>query len=116
MKVIYAYKEGMKPYYVSNTNGTHRVLLVIDNDRDYIIYYCNDFHRKSHIGKIINKYAADMYNLSNFVTIQSDEEFNFYDKYITENYNYNAIHVNEKIDGADQGGPVLWLPEAQRKK
>ena len=114
MRVIYSYKEGMKPVYVSNTNGTRRVLLVIEDGSDYFVYYCDDHSRQSFINRIVNKFLIEIYDMTNFERIQSDEQFAYYDSWIANNYNYNAVHVDEKVDGADQGGPILWLPQEDK--
>ena len=45
--------------------------------------------------------------MNNLVRIESDEQFNTYIKWIENNYNYNGIHINEKITGHDLGGAVL---------
>lgn len=69
------------------------------DNSDYFIYFCDDYTAKAYINKIININAIQPYDLLNFQKIENDLQFNAYDKWIKNNFNYDHIHANEKIDG-----------------
>lgn len=107
MKVIYSYKEGTQPLYVNGSNGVQRVLVTFKDNNNIYVYFCDDYLRHTYLNKVINPGASDIYSNSNFIRIESDEEFYHYLSLIEKNYNYNGKYVEEKIDGHDQGGHVL---------
>lgn len=105
MKIIYSYKEGTQPLYVSDSNGVQRILLTFKDNNNVYVYFCDDYLRHTYLNKVTNPSLA--YSNSNFSRIDSDEEFYHYLSIIEKNYNYNGKHLEEKIDGHDQGGAVL---------
>lgn len=103
MRVLYSYVEGSKPIYVDESNGAQRVILVLKSDLDTYVYYVDDYYRKSYINKILSTSLMG-FTLKNFIKIESDEEFNFVNDWIHNNYNYDGSHIKEKVDGEDLGG------------
>lgn len=107
MKIIYSYKEGTQPLYISDGNGVQRVLLSFKDNNNIYVYFCDDYLRHTYLNKVINMNVSNIYANSNFSRIEQDEEFYYYISLIEKNYNYNGKHIEEKIDGHDQGGAVL---------
>lgn len=107
MKIIYSYKEGTQPLYVSDSNGVQRILLTFKDNSNVYVYFCDDYLRHTYLNKVVNTTLADPYSNSNFIRIESDEEFYYYLSLIEKNYNYNGKHLQEKLDGSDQGGAIL---------
>ena len=106
MKIVYTYTEGTEPIYVDGSNGVQRVLIVFkDNDQTFV-YYCDDYLRQMFLNEIISTSLLG-FSVSNFKRIEDDDQFNRYLEYISNNYNYSGEHINEKIDGHDQGGAVV---------
>lgn len=107
MKIIYSYKVGTAPLYISDGVGVQRVLLSFTDNNNIFVYFCDDYLRHTYLNKVISTKSSNLYSLSNLVRIETDEEFYYYLNLIEKNYNYNGKHVEEKIDGHDQGGSVL---------
>lgn len=107
MNILYSYKEGTTPVYISDGGGVQRVLLTFKDNNNIYVYFCDDYLRHTYLNKIINPLSANFYSNANLARIDSDEEFYHYQDWISRNYNYNGTHVEEKIDGHDQGGAVL---------
>lgn len=106
MKVIYTYKEKTEPIYIEGSNGVQRVLIVFKDDGRTFVYYCDDYIRQTFLNEIISTSLLG-FTINNFKRIESDEQFNRYIQYISDNYNYSGEHIEEKIDGHDQGGAVV---------
>lgn len=107
MKVIYTYKEGTTPVFVTGGAGVQRVLVTFKDNGNFYVYFCDDYLRNTYLNRIISITVDDIYSNSNFERIQSDEEFYYYVSQIEKLYNYNSIHKGEEISGHDQGGAVL---------
>lgn len=108
MKPIYSYTKGKTPIYLDKINGVQRILLIFQDSGRLYVYYCDDYLRHTYLNRI-NKSSlnSEPITIKDLVRIDSDEEFYFYTKWIENNYNYNGVHVEEKIDGHDLGGAVL---------
>ena len=107
MKILYSYAEGKSPVYIEGSNGLQRLLLSFTEGNDTFVYFCDDYLRHTYLNKVINTSLSNIYATVNFKKIESDTEFYFYLNYITNNYNYDGSHIEEKISGHDQGGAVL---------
>ena len=110
MKVLYSYTNNAKIISIKESNGVQRVLLVFKDNNDSFVYFCDDYLRTTYLNKIINPTLAEPFCISNFKRIDTDEEFFHYTKLIENSYNYNGVHLEEKITGHDQGGAVLIDP------
>lgn len=109
MKVIYAYKEGMEPIYIKNSKGTQRILIVFQDQAHCFVHFADDYLRHTYLNRLINPMAADRFVNENLARIETDAEFYHYLGWINDNYNYSGLHMEEKLDGADVGGPILDL-------
>lgn len=110
MKILYTYSKNSTPIYINGGAGTIRLLILFEDNSEQFVYYCDDYNSKSYINKIINPNSSDKFNLNNFKKIDDDSQFYTYDNMITNLYNYNGYHKEEKIDGHDLGPSSLWLP------
>lgn len=108
MKVLYTYKTKTNPVYIEGSNNSQRVLIVFQDGSDLFVYYADDYLRHTYLNKIIkSNLLSEVLHMDNLVRIESDEQFNSYIEWIENNYNYNGIHIDEKITGHDLGGAVL---------
>lgn len=108
MKVLYTYKTKTPPIYIEGSNNTQRVLILFQDGSNLFVYYADDYLRHTYLNRVSkNSLLSEVLHMNNLVRIESDEQFNTYIKWIENNYNYNGIHINEKITGHDLGGAVL---------
>lgn len=114
MKILYTYSKNSTPIYINGGAGVIRLLILFEDDSNQFVYYCDDYNSKSYINQIMNPLAVDKFNLTNFKKIENDNQFYTYDKMITDLYNYNGYHKDEKIDGHDIGPSGLWLPSLDK--
>lgn len=108
MKVIYTYTDGAHPAFIEGSNNTLRILIVFYDNLNLYVYYCDDDSMSVYLNAVVKTSLVDQaLNMSMLVKIESDEEFNHYIKWIENNYNYNGLHIKEKITGSDRGGSGL---------
>lgn len=100
MKAIYAYKEGYPIQYIPTGGGHQRILIWFEDGMDWYVFFCDDLLSKVYIHRVIDKMKApsEIFSMFNLETID-EESFIQYEKWITANYNYQGLHVGEKIDG-----------------
>lgn len=101
MKVLYAASPNTQQIDISTGDGYQKVLLWFEDQGDWFVYFCDTLKSQAYIHKIINKLEITsdrLFSGFNFTTL-TDEEFDFYEKWINDNYNYQGLHVDEKIDG-----------------
>lgn len=108
MKVIYTYKSKTNPIYIEGSNNTQRVLIVFQDGMDLFVYYSDDYLRHVYLNKVIKSHTlSEVLHMDHLVRIESDDQFNSYINWIKNNYNYDGVHIDEKINGHDLGGSVL---------
>lgn len=108
MKVIYTYKDGSTPTFIEGSHNTLRILIVFYDNNKLYVYYCDDSASSIYLNVVTKTTVIDQFlDMSMLTRIESDEEFNYYIKWIEDNYNYNGAHLNEKILGDDLGSSGL---------
>ena len=105
MKILYSYTEGIDPIYLDKINGVQRVLLMFQDSGKTYVYFCDDYLRHTYLNIVLD-FTTPLCT-KKLGRVEDDKEFYYYLKYIESNYNYNGVHVEEKITGHDQGGHVL---------
>lgn len=100
MKTVYSYVAGNPVQYIPTGVGHQRILLWFEDGTDWYVFFCDDTIAKVYIHRVVNKMlpAHEVFSMYNLETID-EESFNTYEAWITANYNYQGLHVGEKIDG-----------------
>lgn len=108
MKAIYTYTNNKEPIYIADSNGTQRVLVVFQEAGRLYVYFCDDYLRHTYLNRLIKtSLNSEPICNANLIRIEDDVEFYACLNWVESNYNYNGMHVEEKISGHDQGGAVL---------
>lgn len=108
MKVLYTYTNGKDPLVIKNSNGVQRILIIFQDSQKTFVYFCDDYLRHTYLNCLKKKFSpTEPITLDDLGRIESDQEFYFYTAWVEQNYNYNGVHVEDKITGHDQGGAVL---------
>jgi len=108
MKVLYSAIATKKAIPITGGDGLQFLILWLERDNNWYVYYSDEYESKVYLNKIINKGAsggaAGLFNGDNFKRIDDDEEYESIMKWIDNNYNYSGIHIDEKrnqIQGID---------------
>jgi hypothetical protein len=102
MKLLYVKTDKTPEIQVYTGGGHQRILVWFEDDGDQFVYYCDDSTSQTFINKIINKFETTsdrMFSGLNFSRIESDEQFDRYQKMIEANFNFQGLMKDEKIDG-----------------
>lgn len=100
MKVLYSYTGKNQIVYVPTGGGHQRVLLWFEDNGDWYVHFCDDLRSMVYIHRIVNKLAPPSEIFSGFnMTTLSEEEYDKYELWIRNNYNYQGLHKDEKVDG-----------------
>lgn len=100
MKVLYNASTDPREIPVSTGGGFQKVLVWFEDQGDWFVYYCDTFVSQAYINRIVNKFetsAEKLFSGFNFETI-SDEQFDVYEEWINNNFNYQGLHKDEKLD------------------
>lgn len=97
MKILYTYTNNVDPIYIDTTD--QKVLICFQDSGDNFIYYANDYTHMCYINRVVNINLQNWATADNLEVIENDAQFDKYVSYINANYNYQGLHVTEKIDG-----------------
>ena len=100
MKVLYNASTDPREIPVSTGNKKKKVLVWFEDQGDWFVYYCDTNVSQAYINRIVNKFeisAEKLFSGLNFETIP-DEQFDVYEKWINDNFNYQGLHKDEKLD------------------
>lgn len=79
-----------------------KVRIVFEDNNDLFVYYSDDINNEIYINQIIDKkHSPHMFFISNFKEIEDPLQFKHYYDHINNNYNFQALHKGEIIDGGD---------------
>lgn len=97
MKVIfYDTNENMDIYIEDNPYC--KIRIIFQEDSDQYVYYSDDANCKTYINKVNNvNHKPHPYRLSNMSVI-SDEAYDYFEKWIQENTNFQGIKKDEIIE------------------
>lgn len=100
MKVLYNAAHDQREIPVSTGAGFQKVLIWFEDQGDWFVYYCDTNVSQVYINKIVNKFAIssdELFSGLNFDTIP-DDQFDEYEKWINNNFNFQGLHKDEKLD------------------
>lgn len=112
MKVLYSAMENKQPIPISGGDGYQFLILWIECDNDWYVYYSDELECAVYLNRIINKMAnghTKLFHGDNFARVDSDEAYDEIMAYINRNYNYAGLDQSEdrfKIHGLDHLTPV----------
>ncbi len=82
-----------------------KVRLLFEDDGNIFVYYSDDINNQIYINQIVDKkHHPHIFFISNFKEIEDSDQFKYYYDHINNNYNFQALHKGELIDGED------WQP------
>ena len=100
MKALYTYTGKNEIVYIPAGGGHQRLLVWFEDNGDWFVYFCDDLRSMTYIHRIINKMKPSPDIFSGFnLEVLTTEEYDKYEKWIRDNYNYQGLHKDEKIDG-----------------
>jgi hypothetical protein len=100
MKILYNATPNSQVIPISTGGGNQFVLVWFEDDGDWFVYFADISTSQTFIHRIVNKFAInanDLFSLLNMETI-SDQQYDVYEKWINANFNYQALHKDEKVD------------------
>lgn len=106
---MYTYKNGTDPVFIAGSESMPlRVLITFYDQGNFYVYYVSDYLRNCYLN-LVEKTSIlpEELHIDHLKRIESDEVFDSYIRWIENNYNYNGVHIGEKITGHDLGGAVL---------
>ncbi len=109
MKILYNASTDSRVIPISTGGGFQHVLVWFENDNDWFVYFVDTNTSQAYIHKIINKLETSsekLFSGFNMVTL-TDEEFDYCEKWINDNFNYQGLHKDEQID---ESKSILYQP------
>lgn len=100
MKILYNASTDKRIIPISTGNNHQRVLIWFEDDNDWFVYFCDELQSKTYIHRIINKFAtsaADLFSGLNMECL-TDDQYDTYEKWINNNFNYQGLYKDEKLD------------------
>lgn len=100
MNILYNASTDHREIQVSTGAGFQKVLAWFEDQGDWFVYYCDTNASQAYINRIVNKFeitSERLFSGLNFEVIP-DDQFDVYEKWINNNFNYQGLHKDEKLD------------------
>lgn len=100
MKILFDSRDHKTTIPIPTGGGHQHVLLWWEDQNDWYIYFVDNNTSQAFIHKIINKLKKDTNELFHSFNLEvlSEEEFITYTTWIDNNYNFQGLHKDEKLD------------------
>ena len=100
MKILYNASTDSRVIPISTGGCFQHVLVWFEDNDDWFVYFADTNTSQAYIHKIVNKLetSADRLFSGLNMDVLTDEEFDYYEKWINSNFNYQGLHKNEEID------------------
>lgn len=102
MKIIYVDNKDNTDYFINGV-PTLKARVVFWDENDLFVYYTEDTENTSYINRVFNKdLKPNIFDIYNLLPIEDDAQYEKYRTYIDNNYNFQALHQGERVDGSDE--------------
>ena len=112
MKILFRDSPFNRYDIFTEDNPYCKIRLIFEDDGNTFVYYSDDINNQIYINQIVDKkYLPHMFFISNFKEIEDPNQFKYYYDHINNNYNFQALHKGELIDGGDWEPTFVTQPE-----
>ena len=100
MRILFNSSTDNRVIPISTGDGHQHVLLWFEDDNDWFVYFCDTNLSKTYIHRLVNKFATTASELFSGLNMEplADDQYDAYESWINKNFNYQGLHVDEKLD------------------